>query len=84
MTMTSTAWRAHPMTAYVVPTPALAPSTDLTVVGERTINGQAVDVVDGEDNTVQMLRFVLGPDTWLVASPDKPTVGGALVGALLG
>jgi len=76
-------WRAYPLIAYVVPTSALPSSSELTVVAQRNIKGQAVDVVEGEDSTFQMLRFVLGPDTWLVASPDKPTVGVALVGALL-
>lgn len=76
-------WRAYPLIAYVVPTSALPYSSELTVVAERNIKGQAVDVVEGEDSTFQMLRFVLGPDTWLVASPDKPTVSVAIVGALL-
>lgn len=76
-------WRAHPLIAYVVPTSALPSSSELTVVGQRNIGGQAVDVVKGEHSTVQMLRFVLGPDTWLVASPDKPMESVALVEALL-
>ena len=76
-------WREHPLIAYVVPTSALPSSSELTVIAQRSIEGQAVDVVEGEDSTFQMLRFVLGPDTWLVASPDKPTVSVALVGALL-
>jgi hypothetical protein len=76
-------WRGHPLVAYVVPTAAVPPSSELTVVAHRNIKGRAVDVVEGEDGTFQMLRFVLGPDTWSVASPGKPTVSVALVGALL-
>jgi hypothetical protein len=77
-------WRTYPLIAYVVPTSAPPASSELNVVAQRNIKGQAVDVVRGEDDTVQMLRFVVGPDTWLVASPDEPTVGVALVEALLG
>lgn len=75
-------WRTYPLIAYVVPTSALSSSSELTVVARRTIEGQSVDVVEGEDSTVQMIRFVLGPDTWLVASPDRPT-SVALVEVLL-
>lgn len=76
-------WRTYPLIAYVVPTSALSSSSELTVVARRTIEGQSVDVVEGEDSTVQMIRFVLGPDTWLVASPDRPTASVALVEVLL-
>jgi hypothetical protein len=76
-------WRGYPVIAYVVPTSALPPSSELTVVAHRRIKGQAVDVVKGEDSTVRMLRFLLGPDTWLVASRDSRTVSVALVGALM-
>lgn len=77
------AWHGSLLLAYVAPTSALPSSSELTVVGQRNIKGQAFDLVRGEDSTVQMLRFVLGPDTWLVASPDKGTVSDALVKALL-
>ena len=76
-------WREHPLMAYVVPTSALPSSSELTVVDQRNIGGQAVDVVKGQDSTVQMLRFVLGPDTWLVGLPEKPRVSATLAGALL-
>ena len=76
-------WREHPLIAYVVPTSALPSSSELTVLAQRNIKGQTVDVVKGQDSTVQMLRFVLGPDTWLVGLPQKPQVSVALVGALL-
>ena len=76
-------WRAYPLIAYVVPTSALASSSELTVVAQRSIKGQTVDVVKGKHSTVQMRRFVLGPDTWLVGLPEKPRVSAALVGALL-
>lgn len=76
-------WRAYPLIAYVVPTSASASSSELTVVAQRSIKGQTVDVVKGKHSTVQMLRFVLGPDTWLVGLPEKPRVSAALVGALL-
>jgi len=76
-------WRAYPFIAYVVPTSALPSSSELTLVAQRNIKGQTVAVVKGQDSTVQMLRFELGPDTWLVGLPEKPRVSVALVGALL-
>jgi hypothetical protein len=76
-------WREHPLIAYVVPTSALPSSSELTVVDQRNIKGQSVDVVKGQDSTIQMLRFVLGPDTWLLGLPEKPRVSVTLVAALL-
>jgi hypothetical protein len=76
-------WREHPLVAYVVPTSALPSSSELTVVDQRNIKGRTVDVVQGQNSTVQMLRFVLGPDTWLVGLPEKPRVSVTLVAALL-
>ena len=76
-------WHGYPLIAYVVPTSALPPSSELTVVNRRHISGQAVDVVNGEDSTVRMLRFVREPDTWLVSMRDSRQVSVALVRALL-
>jgi hypothetical protein len=84
------AWRAHPLVAYVVPS-HLADSSggELTVVKSRTIYGEPVEMVRGEDSSITMVRFALGPDTWLVASltpeesppASQPTI--ALARALL-
>ena len=76
-------WRGHPLIAYVVPTSALPSASELIFVDRRHIKGQAVDVVHGEDSTTRMLRFALGPDTWLLASRNRMTMSVALVEALL-
>jgi hypothetical protein len=63
------AWRAHPLVAYVVPSGlADANGGELTVVSSRTIHGEPVEMVRGQDSSTTMVRFALGPDTWLVAS----------------
>ncbi len=76
-------WRGHPLVAYVVPTSALPSSSELTVVARHHIGGRSVDVVVAQDSATRMLRFVLGPDTWLLAPRDGRTVSVALVEALL-
>lgn len=76
-------WRGYPLIAYVVPTSAVPSASELILVARRQVKGQAVDVMKGEDNTTRMLRFVLGPDTWLLSSRDSGTVSVALVEALL-
>jgi len=76
-------WRGHPLVAFVVPTSARPLDSELMVVARRHIKGQAVDVVQGEDSSIRMLRFVLGPDTWLLASLDGMTTSIALVRVLL-
>lgn len=79
-------WRGESLTAYVVPTSALPPASEpseLRVVGRRQVSGRAVEVVLGEDNTVRMLRFERGPDTWLLTALVTMTRSDELVGALL-
>lgn len=76
-------WGAHRVVVYVSPTSALPSTSELVVTGKRKINGKAVDVVRGEDNTNRMLRFALETDTWMVASPESPPVAVALAKALL-
>lgn len=66
-------WRHHPVLAYAGPT-ALVPSggdDQPTTVARRTVQGRPVEFVRGQHSSIQILRFNLGPDTWLLASLNR-------------
>ena len=60
-------WQERPFLAYAVPTPDSGDG-ELTVISRSDVDGHTVEVMRIEDGSVRLLRFIRGPDTWLVAS----------------
>jgi hypothetical protein len=60
-------WRDRPFRAYAVPSKDSVDG-ELTLVSTLLVGGHTVETMQVADGAVRLLRFVLGPDTWLLAS----------------